>query len=45
MAVGKWHLAPIHQLTPAGPFENWPLSKGFDRYYGFLEPENGPIYT
>lgn len=36
-AVGKWHLAPTHQITPAGPFENWPLYKGFDRYYGFIE--------
>lgn len=38
MAIGKWHLAPAYQLTPAGPFENWPLAKGFERYYGFLGP-------
>ncbi|KKK39251.1 arylsulfatase [Mesobacillus campisalis] len=36
-ALGKWHLAPSHQATPAGPYENWPLAKGFDRFYGFLE--------
>lgn len=36
-AVGKWHLAPIYEETPAGPFDNWPLGKGFERYYGFLE--------
>ncbi|MEW9670012.1 arylsulfatase [Ammoniphilus sp. 3BR4] len=36
-AVGKWHLAPTHQITPAGPFHNWPLGKGFERYYGFIE--------
>lgn len=36
-AAGKWHLAPTHQTSPAGPYENWPLGKGFDRYYGFLE--------
>lgn len=35
--LGKWHLAPSHQLTPAGPYENWPLGKGFDRFYGILE--------
>jgi arylsulfatase A-like enzyme len=35
-AVGKWHLAPPHETTQAGPFHNWPLGKGFDRYYGFL---------
>ncbi|PPL19773.1 arylsulfatase [Microterricola pindariensis] len=35
--VGKWHLAPLHELTPAGPYQNWPLARGFDRYYGFLD--------
>lgn len=35
-AVGKWHLTPRDQRSPAGPFENWPLGKGFERYYGFL---------
>ena len=34
--AGKWHAVPGYQMTPAGPFENWPLGKGFDRYYGFL---------
>ena len=40
MAVGKWHVAPMHQATPAGPFDYWPLGKGFERYYGFLEGED-----
>jgi len=35
-AVGKWHLAPGYECGPAGPFDRWPLAKGFDRYYGFL---------
>lgn len=35
-AVGKWHLVPPHEQTPVGPFDNWPLAKGFDRFYGFL---------
>lgn len=34
--VGKWHLAPGHEITPAGPFDNWPLRRGFDRFYGFM---------
>jgi arylsulfatase len=38
-AAGKWHLAPMHEATAAGPFENWPLRKGFDRFYGFLQGE------
>lgn len=35
--AGKWHLAPLNELTPAGPFHNWPLNRGFDRFYGFLD--------
>jgi arylsulfatase A-like enzyme len=35
--AGKWHLAPLHEITPAGPFQNWPLSRGFDKYYGFMD--------
>ncbi|WP_435924875.1 sulfatase-like hydrolase/transferase [Paenibacillus sp. DYY-L-2] len=35
--VGKWHQAPTHQATPAGPFDYWPLAKGFHKYYGFLD--------
>lgn len=37
-AVGKWHLSEPGARTQAGPFDNWPLGKGFDRYYGFLHP-------
>lgn len=36
-AVGKWHLTPFSETGQAGPFHNWPLGKGFDRFYGFLE--------
>ena len=35
--VGKWHLAPSDQLSAVGPFEQWPLGRGFEKYYGFLE--------
>ncbi len=38
-AVGKWHLAAMPQTTEAGPFHNWPLGKGFDKYYGFLHAQ------
>ena len=37
LAVGKWHLTPLFESTPAGPFDNWPLGKGFERYFGFLD--------
>ena len=35
-AVGKWHLTPAAETTPAGPYDRWPLGRGFERYYGFL---------
>lgn len=36
-AVSKWHTAPADEITPAGPFDNWPLGQGFERFYGILE--------
>ena len=38
-AAGKWHLAPMEECSAAGPHHNWPLQKGFDRFYGFLQGE------
>jgi len=43
-AAGKWHLAPMSECSAAGPFTNWPLQKGFDRYYGFLQGETDQFY-
>ena len=34
--VGKWHLSPPEHETPAGPYDRWPLGRGFERFYGFL---------
>lgn len=39
-AVGKWHLTPGSDLSPIGPFHQWPTQRGFDRYYGFLWGED-----
>ncbi len=36
LCVGKWHLVVSTMQTPAGPYDHWPLQRGFDRYYGFL---------
>ena len=33
-AVGKWHVC--RNTQPGGPQFNWPLQRGFDRYYGTL---------
>jgi arylsulfatase len=38
-AIGKWHLVPIEEGTMSGPFDRWPLGRGFDRFYGFLGAE------
>lgn len=38
-AAGKWHLAPMEECSAAGPHTSWPLQKGFDRFYGFLQGE------
>ena len=38
-ALGKWHLAPANEMSVGGPREHWPLSKGFERFYGFLAGE------
>ena len=35
-AVGKWHLNTAVNRTSDGPFDTWPLGKGFESYYGFL---------
>lgn len=37
LAVGKWHLTPRFERSAAGPFTQWPLGVGFERYYGFLQ--------
>jgi arylsulfatase A-like enzyme len=43
-AAGKWHLAPMEECSAAGPHHNWPLQKGFDRFYGFLQGETDQFY-
>ena len=43
-ATGKWHLAPMSECTAAGPFKNWPLQRGFDRFYGFLQGETDQFH-
>ncbi len=33
-AVGKWHVS--HSVTQDGPKHNWPLQRGFSRFYGMV---------
>jgi len=43
-ATGKWHLTPMEEASAAGPFHNWPLQRGFDRFYGFLQGETDQFH-
>jgi len=35
-AFGKWHNTPTWEVNPAGPYDHWPTSLGFEHFYGFL---------
>jgi arylsulfatase A-like enzyme len=37
--MGKAHVTPMWETSPAGPFDHWPTGLGFDRFYGFLGGE------
>ena len=45
---GKWHLTPMWEMGPGGPFDRWPTGLGFDRFYGILGAESSqyepPVY-
>src|SRR6187402_2813727 len=34
-AVGKYHVAPLNEITANGPFDRWAVGRGFDHFYGF----------
>ena len=42
--VGKWHLCNESEMTSAGPFDHWPLARGFERFYGFLNGATNQFY-
>ncbi|HEV8297546.1 MAG TPA: arylsulfatase, partial [Acidimicrobiales bacterium] len=35
--VGKWHLAKDSNVHASGPKHSWPVQRGFERFYGFLD--------
>jgi arylsulfatase A-like enzyme len=43
-AVGKWHLTPVEQTSAAGPYDRWPLGRGFERFYGFMGGDTNQYY-
>lgn len=36
--IGKTHVTPLHEITPAGPFDRWPTGMGCEYLYGFFGP-------
>ena len=43
-AVGKWHVAQTDEITAVGPFDQWPLGRGFNRFYGFMNGSTDQYY-
>jgi arylsulfatase A-like enzyme len=43
-AIGKWHLTPEEECTMASSKRNWPVGRGFERFYGFLGGETDQWY-
>ncbi|MGJ3509868.1 arylsulfatase [Enemella sp. A6] len=37
LMVGKWHLCKDGDVTESGSKKSWPLQRGFDRFYGFMD--------
>ena len=42
--VGKWHLTPLEESNLASAKRHWPLSRGFERFYGFMGGETDQWY-
>ena len=42
--LGKCHEVPVWEVSPAGPFDNWPSGSGFEYFYGFVGGEANQYY-
>jgi arylsulfatase A-like enzyme len=42
--VGKSHNVPVEDISSGGSRSEWPLQKGFDRWYGFFGGETNQWY-
>ncbi len=38
-AFGKYHETPPWEVSASGPYDRWPTSSGFDKFYGFIGGE------
>ncbi len=41
---GKCHEVPIWQVSPVGPYDQWPTGSGFEYFYGFIGGEANQYY-
>lgn len=41
---GKCHEVPIWEVSPMGPFTQWPTGSGFEHFYGFVGGEANQYY-
>jgi arylsulfatase len=42
--LGKWHLTPLQEVSATGPYDRWPLGRGFERFYGFMGGDTNQYY-
>jgi len=42
--LGKWHLVAADEMNMASTKRNWPVGRGFERFYGFLGGETNQWY-
>ncbi len=41
---GKCHEVPVWEVSPVGPFHQWPTGSGFEYFYGFVGGEANQYY-
>ncbi len=41
---GKCHEVPLWEVSPVGPFHQWPTGSGFEYFYGFIGGEANQYY-
>ena len=41
---GKCHEVPVWEVSPVGPFNQWPTGSGFEHFYGFIGGEANQYY-
>jgi arylsulfatase A-like enzyme len=41
---GKCHEVPVWEVSPVGPFTQWPTGSGFEYFYGFIGGEANQYY-